>query len=163
MFSWVIDHYILKMNFPGVDFDTHRAQEEGPPECKCNFPFMMCNISTLWGDLIFFGRGSQTYKKSASIKLWPLYFGNKNFITPHHQYTLPPQVEIILKSVFLNKINTLSVLWSSCDSLHFGHQKFMTPLFFFPKCMTPVYSIFGTPIPKKMIALLGSKNLNYCF
>ena len=37
--------------------------------------------------------------------------------------TLPPykQPKIVLKSVFLNRINTL-YLWSSCDSLHFGHQ-----------------------------------------
>ena len=33
---------------------------------------------------------------------------------PHHRYTLPPkQAKIVLKSVFFNKINTLSVviLW----------------------------------------------------
>ena len=55
--------------------------------------------------------GSQIYNKSASIKLRPPYFGNKNFMTPHHRYTLPPkQAKIVLKSVFLNKINTLSVV-----------------------------------------------------
>ena len=60
---------------------------------------------------IFFGRGSQIYKKLALIKLQPPHFSNKNFMTPHHRYTLPPkQAKIVLKSVFLNKINTLSVV-----------------------------------------------------
>ena len=51
--------------------------------------------------------GCQIYKKSASIKLQPPYFGNKKFSEPpppHHQYTLPPeQAEIVLKSVFLKQ------------------------------------------------------------
>ena len=92
----------------------------------------------LGGAIIFFGRGSQIYKKSASIKLWPPYFSNKNFTTPHHRYTLPPkQAKIVLKSVFLNKVNTLSVviLWL----LHFGHQKLYDPLVFFPKIYDPQY------------------------
>ena len=69
------------------------------------------------GNLIIMGPafssegGSQIYKKSAWIKLRPPYFGNKNFKTPHHRYTLPhKQAKIVLKSVFLNKINTLSVV-----------------------------------------------------
>ena len=74
-------------------------------------------------------------------------------MTPHYRYTLPPkQAKIVLKSVFLNKINTLSVviLWL----LHFGHQKFYDPLFFFPRIYDPpVY--LGTHIPKTMMAPLA--------
>ena len=32
--------------------------------------------------------GSQIYKKSASIKLRPPYFGNKTFMTPYHDQGL---------------------------------------------------------------------------
>ena len=54
----------------------------------------------------------------------------------HHRYTLPPtQAKTVLKSVFLNKINTLSVV--ILDILHSGHQKFYDPLFFFPKFHDP--------------------------
>ena len=59
--------------------------------------------------------------------LWP----------PNHWYTLPPkQAKIVLKSVFLNKINTLSVVilwlptfWSSkiLWPPYFSFQKFKTP------------------------------------
>ena len=70
-------------------------------------------------------------------------------MTLHHRYTLPPkQAKIVLKSVFLNKINTLHFLWSSCDSPHFGHQNFYDPPYFsIQECMTP--SIFGTPSQRK--------------
>ena len=86
----------------------------------------------------FLRKGSQIYKKSASIKLRPSYFGNKTFMTPHHRYTLPPkQAKIVLKSIFLNKINTLSVRWSLYDSLHFGHQKFYDPPIFLSKNLWP--------------------------
>ena len=63
----------------------------------------------------------------------PLFWQQKFYDPPHHRYTLPPkQAKIVLKSVFLSKINTL---WSFCDSLHF-----MTPLFFsFKKFMNPQY------------------------
>ena len=65
------------------------------------------------GAIIFFEKGSQIYKKSASIKLRPPYFGNKNFMTP------PSPIHLIPKQA-LNKTNTLSVVifwlptfWSS--------------------------------------------------
>ena len=74
-------------------------------------------------------------------------------MTPHHQYTLPlKQAKIVLKSVFLNKINTLSVVilwlptfWLSkiLWSLYFPSKKIMTH---------PVY--LGPPILKKLIAPL---------
>ena len=88
---------------------------------------------------------SQIYKKSTSIKLQPPYFSDKNSTTlhHHHRYTLPPkQVKIVLKSVFLNKINSLFmiILWL----LHFGHQKFYYPIFFFLDIYDP--SIFRTPL-----------------
>ena len=42
------------------------------------------------GAIIFFRRGSQIYKKLASIKLRPPYFGNKNFMTPPSPIHLTP-------------------------------------------------------------------------
>ena len=93
--------------------------------------------------------GSQIYKESQEIAT--PYFGNKNFMTPHHRYTLPPkQAKIVLKSVFLNKINTLSVviLWLTT---FWSSKMLWPPLFFFPKIYDPpVY--LGPPLPKKMIA-----------
>ena len=60
---------------------------------------------------------------------------------PHHRCTLPPtQAIIVLKSAFLNNIT--HYLWLSCDSLHFGYQKFHDLLqFFFPVIYypSPVY------------------------
>ena len=62
------------------------------------------------GAIIFFGRVPNFPKVSVN-KTAILYFGNKNFMTPHHRYTLPPkQAKIVLKSVSLNKINILSVV-----------------------------------------------------
>ena len=80
----------------------------------------------------------------------PLFWKNYD---PHHRYTLPPeQARIVLKSVFLNKINTLSVviLWlpTFWISPYFSFQKFMTP------------SIFGSPLPKKIIAPKSAPNKN---
>ena len=52
--------------------------------------------------------GSQIYKKLASMKLRPPYFGNKNFMTPHYRYTLPPkQAKIVLKPVFEQNKHTI--------------------------------------------------------
>ena len=99
--------------------------------------------------------GYQIYKKSASIKLWPPFFGNKNFMTLHHQYTLPPkQAKIVLKSVFLKKINTLSVviLWLTT----FWSSKILwSSLFLFPNIYEPQHISLPLP-PKKMIAPLHS-------
>ena len=58
-------------------------------------------------------------------------------MTPYHRYNLPPkQAKIVLKSVFLNKINN-----SICGHLVTPYilviKNFMTPLFFFPKIHDP--------------------------
>ena len=87
--------------------------------------------------------GSQIYKKSASIKLRPPYFGNKNFMIPHHRYTLPPKQT----KVFLNKINTLL-----CGHLVTPYilviKNVMTPYFSFQKFMTPTVYM-GPPFRRK--------------
>ena len=57
------------------------------------------------------------------------------------------EAKVVLKAVFLNKINTISL--SSCDSLHFGHQKFYDPAIFLSKNVWSP-SIFGThPFQRK--------------
>ena len=99
---------------------------------------------------------SQIHKKSASIKLRPPppppISATKNFMTPHHRSTLPPkQAKIVLKSVFLNKINTLSVVILWLPSL-WSSKILWPPIFFFPKFMTPQY--IWDPLPKKMPAPL---------
>ena len=94
--------------------------------------------------------GSQICKKSTLRKFRSPHFGNNNFMTPHHRYTLPPkQAKFELKSVVLNKINTPSVvIWSSCDSLHFGHQKILWPPIFLSKNLwPPIY--LGHPFRRK--------------
>ena len=88
------------------------------------------------GSIIFFGRGPKF-----TVYQWKCYcllpphppFWQQQFSDPLTQIHLAPkQVHIVLKSVFSNKIN---YLWSTSDSLHFGHQTFMDmdPLFFL-KC-----------------------------
>ena len=82
---------------------------------------------------IFFQRGSQIYKKSALIKLRPPYFGNKNFMTPHHRYTLPPKqakncIEI---SLFEQNKHT------TCICGHFVTPYILWPPIFFPKIYEP--------------------------
>ena len=103
--------------------------------------------SSVLKGLSFSSKGGPKFTKSASIELRPNNFGNKNFMTPHHQYTWPPkQANIVLKSVVLNKINTLSVviLWLTT----FWSSKILWPPYFsFQNFMTP--SIFGTPHSKK--------------
>ena len=84
----------------------------------------------------------------------PPILATKILWLPHHRYTLPPkQAKIVLKSVFLNKINTLSVVilwlptfWSSniLWPPYFSFQKFMTPgifgtLPFWRKCQPPYF------------------------
>ena len=119
----------------------------------------------LLGAVIFFGRGSQIYKKSAPIKLRPPISATKILWPPSLIHHTPKQAKIVLKSVFLNKINTLSVviLWLptflSSKILwppYFSFQKFMAPCIFgTPPILKNFLNsgpIFGTPIPKKMIA-----------
>ena len=68
----------------------------------------------------------------------------KNY-DPHHWYTLlPKQAKIVLKSVFLNKINTICGHLVTPNILVI--KNFITPLFFFPKIYDPpAPCIFGTP------------------
>ena len=118
--------------YTGIVFKVNLSMSA---HCCCSFHICYCCIL---GTIIFFGREAQIYKKSASIKLRPPYFGNKKFMTPHHWYTLPlKQAKVVLKSVFLNKINTLSVVilwlptfWSwkiVWPLIYFSFQKFVAP------------------------------------
>ena len=79
----------------------------------------------------------------------PLFRQQKFYDPPsHHQYTLlPKQTKIVLKSVFLNKINTLFVviLWFPT----FWSSKMLWPPYFsFQKSMTPQY-IWDLPFQRK--------------
>ena len=107
--------------------------------------FVLPLLATDKGGWHFLQKGVPNLQKVGVDKTAPSpHFGNKNFMTPHHRYTLPPkQAKIVLKSVFLNKINTLSVvtLWLPT----FWSSKILWPPYFsFQKLMTP--SIFGTPL-----------------
>ena len=65
-------------------------------------------------ELSFSLKGVPNLQKVGVNKIAIPHFGNKNFMTLHHRYTLPPKkAKIVLKSIFLNKISTLSVvtLW----------------------------------------------------
>ena len=78
-----------------------------------------------------------------------MYLATKILRTPHHWYTLPPkQVKIVLKSVVLNKINTLSVVILWLPTFWMVIKNFMTPPIFLSKNLRPplVY------LSKKMIA-----------
>ena len=109
-------------------------------------------VSSSKGDIIFFRRGVPNLQKVSINKIvTPHYFSNKNFMTPLHRYTLPPkQAKIVLKLVFLNKINILSmvILWLPT----FWSSKILWPPYFsFQKCMTPQY-VWDPHTRKKMIA-----------
>ena len=99
------------------------------------------------GAIIFFGREVPNFPK----------VGINKTVTPlfPSRYTLPrKQAKIVLKSIFLNKINTLSVviLWRPT----FWLSKILwPPLFFLSKKLWLPPCIYGTPIPKKMIAPLA--------
>ena len=86
------------------------------------------------GAIIFFGRGwvPNLQKVSLSKIATPLFRQQKFYDPPSPIHLTPKQAKIVLKSIFLNKINTL-YLWSSCDSLHFGHQNFYDPPIFLYK------------------------------
>ena len=99
------------------------------------------------GAIIFFGRGSQIYKKSVSIiTATPPIWATKILWPPNLQNTLPPkQAKIVLKSVFLKKINTI------CGHLVIPYIlviKHFIPLFFFPKIYDPQY-ICDPPFRRK--------------
>ena len=110
------------------------------------------------GTIIFFRWGSQIYKKSASIKLGPPYFGNKNFITlPSPIHLTPKQAKIVLKSIiFLNKINTLSVVILWCPT--YWSSKILWPLIFLSKIYDSPH-IFWTPPSKENDSPLKSSAL----
>ena len=102
------------------------------------------NIMCLfWVMVIFFGMVVPNLQKVSINKIATPYFGNRHFMTP-----LPPihptpfqQAKIVLELSFLDRIN----LSSTCNSLHFGHQKCYDPPYFsFQNFMTP--NIFGTPL-----------------
>ena len=92
-------------------------------------------LPRLLGGWHFLTKGVPNLQKAGIDKTATPLFRQQKFYDPHHRYTLPPkQAKIVLKSVFLNKINTLSVVilwlptfWSS-KSLwppYFSFQKFM--------------------------------------
>ena len=56
------------------------------------------------------GEGPKFTKSRSRLNCDPPITATK-FLWPHHRYTLPPKhAKIVLKSVFLNKINTVSVV-----------------------------------------------------
>ena len=125
---------------------TLRYKNLDPSECGPPPVLIILFPPLFYGAIISFGRGPKFTKTSVSIKLRPPYFGNKNLMTPpHHRYTLrPKQAKIVLKSVFSNKINTLSVviLWLP---IHFDHQKFYDPPIFLSKLLWPQYKWYSFP------------------
>ena len=64
------------------------------------------------GGYHFLQKGVPNLQKVGVNKLaTPLFRQQIIYEPPHQRYTLPPkQAKIVLKSVFLNKINTLSVV-----------------------------------------------------
>ena len=100
--------------------------------------------------LSFLRKGVPNLQKVGVNKIATPYFGNKKLMPPHHRYYLPPkQAKIVLKSVFLNKINKLSVviLWLPT----FWLSQTLWPPIFLSKIYDPLVYL-GFPIPKKMIA-----------
>ena len=87
------------------------------------------------------------------MKLQFPYFGNRNFMTPSLIHLPPKQAKIALKSVFLNKINTVSVviLWLPT----FWSSKILwPPIFLFKNVWLPVY--LGPPSEENASPLRGS-------
>ena len=84
--------------------------------------------------ILWFDFEKEVFSKFGSFKCksWPI--SAKKFYDPNHRNTLSPkQAKIVLKSVFLNKINTLSVviLW-----LHtFWSSKLLWPFIFLSKIL----------------------------
>ena len=112
-------------------------------------------FATHLGGYHFLRKGVPNLPKVGVHKTVTPYFCNKNVMTLHHRYTLShKQAKIVLKSVFSNKINTLSVviLWLPT----FWLSKILWPsLFFFQKNYDPP-SIFGTPPSGKNDSPLNS-------
>ena len=93
--------------------------------------------------------GSQIYKKSASIKLPPPYFGNQNLMTPLSLIHLTPkQAKIVLKSVFFEQ-NKHTICGHLVTPYILVIKKFMTPLFSFPKIYDPPQYIWDPPPSKE--------------
>ena len=102
--------------------------------------------------------GSQIYKMLVSIKLQPLISGTKILCPQPLIHLTPKQAKIVLKLVFLNKINILSVviLWLPT----FWSSKILWPPYFsFQKFTPPAY--LGPTLPKKMIAPLALTASHY--
>ena len=121
--SWMVqtERYLLDLKRPlYIHFET---------------TFGLCRTLYGKGAIIFFRRGVLNLPKVGIDKTVTPLLQQHKFYDPPSWYTLPPkQAKIELKSVFLNKINTL---WSSCDSLHFGHQIFYDPPIFLSKNLWP--------------------------
>ena len=103
------------------------------------------------GTGIFFGRGIPNLQKKIGFDktATPPISTTNIFRQQTHNTPYPlKQAKIVLKSVFLNKIKT-HILWSSCDSPHFGHQKFYNPHIFFPKIYDTHVLLGPTPFRRK--------------
>ena len=82
----------------------------------------------------FLRKGVQNLQKVTVDKTVTPLFWHQKFYDPHLRYTLPlKQAKIVLKSVFLNKINTLSV------TPYILVIKNFDPPIFFPKIYDPQY------------------------
>ena len=129
----------------------------------CLSSYNLTNNFRLLGAGIFFGRGVPNLQKvSVNKTAPPPHFGSKNFMTPHHWYTLPPnQAKIVFKiSVFLNKINTPSVviLWL----LTFRSSKFYDPpIFLSKKLWSQVY--LGPPSKENASPLYHIHDIQHVF
>ena len=115
----------------------------------------MLSLATSLGTIIFFRRGvPNSFKKIGVNKIATPLFRQQKFYDPITDTPYPLNRLNWLKSVFLNKINTLSVviLWLPTFWSLKKKKKLCPPIFLSKNLMTP--SIFGTPIPKikKMIA-----------
>ena len=89
---------------------------------------------------IFLGGEFKIYKKSVSIKLWPPISATNILWPPPITDTHYPlnRLKLYWNQYFWTK--QTHCMWSSCDSLHYGHQKFYDPPIFLSKNLwSPVY------------------------
>ena len=90
------------------------------------------NMDVLKGAIIFSKGGWSQFTKSRHQWNCDLLFRQQKILwSPPYRNTLPPkQAKSVLKSVFLNKINTLGLFCGHAVTLwppHFSFQKFKTP------------------------------------
>ena len=127
----------------------HKSVLNWPPKSSSPEPFF-----SVLRRLLFSSAGGggvpNSQKVSVNIIATPPLWWQPKFTTPPPPIHLfsSKQAKIVLKSVFLNKINTL---WSSCAYIVVINN-FMTSLFFFSfqKFMIPQY--IWAPLPMKMTA-----------